>query len=410
MWIVSKVVGGILSALSAISLVFTVEWSIWSSPMIVNEVIESELNFSLFYPWLILLINIVVFLLSLKLVKHSDLNEQSWKRRLNYVMDRTNQRVIIFTNGEEVGESDWSDIHFEKTRTFTHRYTHCAEISWVSKSQGASVYKSIISDNLFESWESFHQSFMDESQPLPDIPVLERYRKFDAETSQYDISTNRPERFWRTITDELWRFISKKPELLNRVLKQDVFDEINIKPTSGFTGYFSDEWYRTEGRSVVWGIFVFLILQLGITSLIFYPKLATEARSAELLAYTASGKAQIEIEEFDDGSFAEIIVLTVNEKRFPKRSTDLYGYENAWSMGPEGLSRKTEVDVSYDPENPQNFRLKVFEPKNSNVLKLKIHIVLIVLHILFVNYILLRYLIDSKRSSWRYRTYKHKLM
>ncbi|WP_290920405.1 hypothetical protein [Halodesulfovibrio sp.] len=49
-------------------------------------------------------------------------------------------------------------------------------------------------------WNMF-QCYMDTSQPLPDISVLEKYRKIDPVTAVFDKKTGRKERYWRDMSD-----------------------------------------------------------------------------------------------------------------------------------------------------------------------------------------------------------------
>ncbi|MGD8111001.1 hypothetical protein [Vibrio sp. TRT 17S01] len=46
------------------------------------------------------------------------------------------------------------------------------------------------------------QRYMDVSQPMPDIMILEPAREKDPTTAAYDKSTNRDPRYWRNMTDE----------------------------------------------------------------------------------------------------------------------------------------------------------------------------------------------------------------
>ena len=50
-------------------------------------------------------------------------------------------------------------------------------------------------------WD-FWQRYMDISQPLPEIPLLEQYRHLDPTTARYDQSKARPPRFWRDMDEK----------------------------------------------------------------------------------------------------------------------------------------------------------------------------------------------------------------
>lgn len=50
-------------------------------------------------------------------------------------------------------------------------------------------------------WD-FWQRYMDISQPLPEIPLLEQYRHLDPMTAEYDQRSARPPRFWRDMDEK----------------------------------------------------------------------------------------------------------------------------------------------------------------------------------------------------------------
>ncbi|AHI29541.1 hypothetical protein [Marinobacter similis] len=45
-------------------------------------------------------------------------------------------------------------------------------------------------------WD-FIQNYMDVTRPLPDFPLIEKYRDMDPVTAEHDRETDRPERYWR---------------------------------------------------------------------------------------------------------------------------------------------------------------------------------------------------------------------
>ncbi|WP_208321802.1 hypothetical protein [Oceanimonas baumannii] len=69
-------------------------------------------------------------------------------------------------------------------------------------------------NNLRAFWDTL-QRYMDVSQPLPDLPVLEPCRQQDPVTAAYDQAQNRPPRYWRDMSER--RF---KQEVLPRLREQ----------------------------------------------------------------------------------------------------------------------------------------------------------------------------------------------
>lgn len=57
--------------------------------------------------------------------------------------------------------------------------------------------------NLLAFWDTL-QRYMDVSQPLPDLPVLEQSRHLDPVTAAFDAANQRPERYWRDIKPKVW--------------------------------------------------------------------------------------------------------------------------------------------------------------------------------------------------------------
>jgi hypothetical protein len=54
------------------------------------------------------------------------------------------------------------------------------------------------------------QRFMDVSQPLPDIPMLEPFRSLDPVTAQHDEKTGRNPTYWRSMNDEQYQSALKE--------------------------------------------------------------------------------------------------------------------------------------------------------------------------------------------------------
>ena len=58
--------------------------------------------------------------------------------------------------------------------------------------------------NLYAFWDTL-QRYMDVSQPLPDLPVLEQSRHLDPVTAAHDAATGRKPRHWRDLNVEAWK-------------------------------------------------------------------------------------------------------------------------------------------------------------------------------------------------------------
>lgn len=58
--------------------------------------------------------------------------------------------------------------------------------------------------NLYAFWDTL-QRYMDVSQPLPDLPVLEQSRHLDPVTAAHDAATGRNPRKWRDLDIETWK-------------------------------------------------------------------------------------------------------------------------------------------------------------------------------------------------------------
>jgi len=78
-----------------------------------------------------------------------------------------------------------------------HRYT-----GWqTTVAQVADVHKV----ELYAHWDEL-QRYMDVSQPLPDVPALEKYRHLDPTTAEYDAAgkRGRPADYWATLDLKWW--------------------------------------------------------------------------------------------------------------------------------------------------------------------------------------------------------------
>jgi hypothetical protein len=68
------------------------------------------------------------------------------------------------------------------------------------------------------------EQFMDITQPLPDIPMLEQFRHLDPTTVAYDKEAGRNPRFWRDKTTEEIEAIAKERRMqIADIVGKDVF-------------------------------------------------------------------------------------------------------------------------------------------------------------------------------------------
>ncbi|MBJ6138800.1 hypothetical protein [Marinobacter litoralis] len=81
---------------------------------------------------------------------------------------------------------------------FVHRYTQ--------KSFHKTAFSTIESSKseVLALWDVL-QTYMDVTQPLPDIPRLEPFRHLDPVTAEHDERTGRNPRFWRDLDLEAWK-------------------------------------------------------------------------------------------------------------------------------------------------------------------------------------------------------------
>lgn len=92
--------------------------------------------------------------------------------------------------------------------------------------------------NALAFWDCL-QRYMDVTQPLPDLPVLEQSRHLDPVTAAHDVQTGRPERRWRDQTINGWKAGGAKQltEQLKRypwqqspcIVKARLSDTLNIE-------------------------------------------------------------------------------------------------------------------------------------------------------------------------------------
>ncbi|MGI3130903.1 hypothetical protein ACRSLK_11015 [Halopseudomonas pachastrellae] len=80
-----------------------------------------------------------------------------------------------------------------------HRYTTCEVFL------GGKLHPLGLSpEEAMAFWDCL-QRYMDTSQPLPDLPVLEQFRHLDPTTARYDAQSGRPPRRWRETNARAWQ-------------------------------------------------------------------------------------------------------------------------------------------------------------------------------------------------------------
>ena len=99
-------------------------------------------------------------------------------KTLEIPFDEFDPYLVCITN--PTGSTDFV-LHFG------HRYSKV----WFQLFGGHSDYWYI-----WLNWE-FWQQYMDISQPLPDVPIMEPYRSRDPVTAEYDKKNNRPPDYWK---------------------------------------------------------------------------------------------------------------------------------------------------------------------------------------------------------------------
>src|SRR5690606_23395726 len=79
-----------------------------------------------------------------------------------------------------------------------HRYTN------FSVFLGAKIHPIGMSQtDAYAFWDTL-QRYMDVTQPLPDLPILEQSRHLDPVTAEHDRKTNRNPRLWRDLDLKAW--------------------------------------------------------------------------------------------------------------------------------------------------------------------------------------------------------------
>jgi hypothetical protein len=108
------------------------------------------------------------------------------------------------------------------TSSMPGRFTH--NLQYVHKS-GLIIFpvgEQVTADVYLRA--AYLEQFMDITQPLPDVPILESYREKDPTTVAYDKANNRNPRYWRDKTKEEIQAIAKaKIAEVKKVLGDDAY-------------------------------------------------------------------------------------------------------------------------------------------------------------------------------------------
>jgi len=108
------------------------------------------------------------------------------------------------------------------TSSMPGRFTH--NLQYVHKS-GLIIFpvgEQVTADVYLRA--AYLEQFMDITQPLPDVPILESYREKDPTTVAYDKENNRNPRYWRDKTKEEIQAIAKaKIAEIKKVLGDDAY-------------------------------------------------------------------------------------------------------------------------------------------------------------------------------------------
>ncbi|GFM81569.1 hypothetical protein PSCICN_22610 [Pseudomonas cichorii] len=125
------------------------------------------------------------------------------------------------------------------TITLYHRYTN-KKISLATKMHSLGLDQA----NTLAFWDCL-QRYMDVTQPLPDLPVLEQSRHLDPVTAAHDVSTGRNPRRWRDQATRGWKSSGEKKlnEKLQRYPWQQQPCVIKARQSEELT---IEAWYRAQ--------------------------------------------------------------------------------------------------------------------------------------------------------------------
>lgn len=129
--------------------------------------------------------------------------------RKKYTLSRQTGMVTLYDNDEDVIYShpfvEFDCRLFSSTNQYGHLSFGIALVHRYSDySQHVTIGEMIGSthpDDHKRLWNVIQQ-YMDVSQPLPDLPLLEAFRSKDPTTAAYDKEIERDPKYWRSMSDK----------------------------------------------------------------------------------------------------------------------------------------------------------------------------------------------------------------
>ena len=120
-----------------------------------------------------------------------------------------------------------------------HRYTTCEVFL------GGKLHPLGLSpEEAMAFWDCL-QRYMDTSQPLPELPVLEQFRHLDPTTARYDAQSGRPPRRWRETNARAWQrrgqHESMRRNAAYRWQQQPCILRARIDPQLSIEAYYRDQ-------------------------------------------------------------------------------------------------------------------------------------------------------------------------
>ncbi|MFO6422460.1 hypothetical protein [Motilimonas sp. KMU-193] len=81
--------------------------------------------------------------------------------------------------------------------------------------------------DTYVTWD-FIQRYMDVTSPLPDIPILEYWRRQDATTRRFDERSGRNPRYWRELTKDQIEDVLSQQDKLNEAVYRARLNQLNV--------------------------------------------------------------------------------------------------------------------------------------------------------------------------------------
>lgn len=153
-------------------------------------------------------------------------NNLSFFIRKNYTLNRQTGMVTVYGSGNKI-IYEYPFLEFDcifqsnpnhqgilsYRLMLVHRYSGDKHVVDIGSEVG--LHAPVADYHRF--WNSI-QRFMDVSQPLPDIPMLEPFRNLDPVTAEHDKRAGRSPKYWRSMNDQEYmatlKEIAKKQEKL----------------------------------------------------------------------------------------------------------------------------------------------------------------------------------------------------